>query len=228
MKQILVVDDEDNILDLIKFNLEQEGYNPILASDGQEALNKIKEYDLDLIILDIMLPKLDGYGLCQHLKASDKYSQIPIIFLSAKDEVEDIVAGLNLGADDYLRKPFNLRELLSRIKAIIRRNRVTQETNLKLGDIELDITKHQIFFKGDKVKLSYKEFSLLKLLLQKENQVCSREKLLTEVWGSDSLTSLRTIDVHIRSLRKKFEEHRVKNPRIKTVRGRGYTLHMTD
>ncbi|GAB6137515.1 response regulator transcription factor [Halanaerobaculum tunisiense] len=228
MSQILIVDDEDNILELLKFNLQQEDYHPVLATDGQTALAKLREDDFDLVVLDIMLPQLDGYELCQRLKSKEEYREVPIIFVSAKDEIEDIVQGLNYGAADYVKKPFSIRELLARIKAVLTRKQTSQEASLQLGAIKLTDKQHQVLFSNEPVDLTYKEYYLLKVLLTRQNQVCSRQELLMQVWGSESKASLRTIDVHIRNLRQKLQEYEVENPQIKTIRGRGYSLQLTD
>ena len=223
----MAVDDEEKIVNLLKFNLEQEGYKPVTAFTAQEALQKLSKQKIDLIVLDIMLPGKDGYQLCRELKTKQEYSKIPIIFLSARTEVKDVVDGLSLGAEDYIKKPFSVRELISRIKAILRRKKDENSgdsNHLQVGQVELNEKKHFVILNETKVDLTYKEFELLKLLLVNKGQVCSREKILTEVWGTEKLTSFRTVDVHIRKLRRKFEDQAVTNPIIKTVREVGYVL----
>jgi two-component system alkaline phosphatase synthesis response regulator PhoP len=228
MKKILVVDDEENILELIKYNLTQEGYDLSLAIDGKEALEKVEEFSPDLIILDIMLPGKDGFEICEILQDEDATRKIPIIFLSARGEVEDKVRGLELGATDYLTKPFSPRELLSRVRTIFRRidfSSLDEEKDFfKYGKLTVDLKGYQVLVNEEKLELTNKEFSLLTYLLNREGEVCSRDDLLEEVWGYDSFSGIRTVDVHIRMLRKKFNKCDINKLSIETVRGIGYRL----
>ncbi len=222
-RKILVIDDEDNIRELIKFNLEAEGYNIITAADGKEGLDKI-DHSLDLIVLDLMLPGMDGLTFCREVRSNNEYNSIPIIMLTAKGEEVDKIIGLEMGADDYMTKPFSPRELVARIKAVLRRIEVLErEKNgdenkvIKLGDIELDILSHEVK-KGSKLlDLTPKEFQILKFLMMNLNKVLTRDLLLEKIWGYDYMGDTRTVDVHIRRLRQKIGDEY-----IKTVRGVGY------
>ena len=203
---ILVVDDEKLIVKGIKFSLEQDGMEVTAAYDGEEALQYIKEGNFDLVVLDVMLPKMDGLQVCQQVR---EFSQIPIIMVTAKGEDMDKIMGLEYGADDYITKPFNILELKARIKAILRRSvkKVTAEPQaknvLKARDLELAYDSRRVFINGKEVNLTAKEFDLLKLLMENPGKVYSREKLLDTVWGYDYPGDVRTVDVHVRRLREK-------------------------
>ncbi|GAW93561.1 response regulator transcription factor [Calderihabitans maritimus] len=218
---VLVVDDEENIVELVSFNLESAGYQVLKAYDGREALEKALECKPDLIVLDVMLPELDGFEVCRRLRAR---LNIPILMLTARKEEIDRVLGLEIGADDYLTKPFSPRELVARVKAILRRSNWTnKETRqLKVGYLELEPEKHRVTVKGIPVNLTLKEFELLELLARNPGRVFSREELLEKVWGYDYPGETRTIDVHIRHLRQKIEENPSQPRYILTVRGVGY------
>ncbi|MTI59837.1 MAG: response regulator transcription factor [Firmicutes bacterium] len=223
MKKVLVIDDEKNIRELIKFNLEAAGYETVLAADGQQGLDKLDE-GVDLIVLDLMLPAIDGLSVCRKIRADDKYSKMPIIMLTAKGEEVDRILGLEMGADDYLTKPFSPRELIARIKAVLRRTDLIVEGNtedkkqlIKKGELEIDIQSHEAKKSGKLLELTPKEFSLLRLLLINEGKVMTRDLLLQKIWGYEYAGDTRTVDVHIRRLRKKIGEDS-----IKTVRGVGY------
>ncbi|AZO93228.1 response regulator [Iocasia frigidifontis] len=223
MKKVLVIDDEKNIRELIKFNLEAAGYETVLAADGQQGLDKLDE-GVDLIVLDLMLPAIDGLSVCRKIRADDKYSKLPIIMLTAKGEEVDRILGLEMGADDYLTKPFSPRELIARIKAVLRRTALIVEGNtedkkqlIKKGELEIDIQSHEAKKSGKLLELTPKEFSLLRLLLINEGKVMTRDLLLQKIWGYEYAGDTRTVDVHIRRLRKKIGEDS-----IKTVRGVGY------
>jgi phosphate regulon transcriptional regulator PhoB len=222
--KILVVDDEENIVELVKFNLENEGYQVITAYDGEEALKKVEEVHPNLIILDLMLPKLDGFDVCRQIRKDSKLSKIPIIMLSAKGEEIDKILGLELGADDYVTKPFSPRELLARVKAILRRAKKKgekEEEIIALGDIKMDLTKYRVQVDGSEISLTPKEFDLLAILMTHPGQVFSRSYLLDELWGYDYHGDTRTVDVHIRRLRKKISNYSDEES-ILTVRGVGY------
>ena len=225
-KKILVIDDEQNIRELIKFNLESEGYQVLVAADGQEGLNKLDD-STDLIVLDLMLPEIDGLALCRKIRNNNSYINIPIIMLTAKGEEVDRVLGLEMGADDYMTKPFSPRELTARIKAVLRRvnnsmyqkDNKTKEDNslIKKGNLELNIDSHEVKKDGELINLTPKEFELLKYLLINSNKVLTRDILLEKIWGYQYSGDTRTVDVHIRRLRKKIGKNN-----ISTVRGVGY------
>lgn len=222
---ILVVDDEKLIVKGIKFSLEQDGMEVTAAYDGEEALQYIKEGNFDLVVLDVMLPKMDGLQVCQQVR---EFSQIPIIMVTAKGEDMDKIMGLEYGADDYITKPFNILELKARIKAILRRSvkKVTaepQEKNvLKARDLELAYDSRRVFINGREVNLTAKEFDLLELLMENPGKVYSREKLLDTVWGYDYPGDVRTVDVHVRRLREKIETNPSEPKYIFTKWGVGY------
>ncbi|WP_069650175.1 response regulator transcription factor [Caloranaerobacter ferrireducens] len=227
LKRILVVDDEEHIIELIRFNLETNGYYVIAANDGNEALKKVKEEKPDLVILDLMLPSIDGIEICKILRKDKETEKLPIIMLTAKSEEIDMILGLEIGADDYITKPFSVRELLARIKAVLRRTQQRQERRenvIKIGDITIDVEKHEVTKKGKKIDLTLKEFELLRILSEKRGNVLTRNYLLDEIWGYDYFGDTRTVDVHIRHLRRKIEDDD-KNPQyIQTIRGIGYKM----
>ncbi|MCK8826519.1 response regulator transcription factor [Natroniella acetigena] len=222
--KVLVVDDEENIVELIKFNLEQEGYQVLTAYDGVEALEKVKEKEFDLVVLDLMLPQIDGFEVCRQIRTDDKLKRLPVIMLSAKGEEVDKVLGLELGADDYVTKPFSPRELIARVKAVLRRSSNILDLDQKLieqGEIKFDLEKYQVKIKGQELNLTPKEFAVLSILIEHPGQVFSRSYLLAEIWGYDYHGDTRTIDVHIRRLRKKIAQYS-EEEYILTVRGVGY------
>lgn len=223
---ILVVDDEKLIVKGIKFSLEQEGMLVDVAYDGEEALNFAKQKEYSLILLDVMLPKIDGLEVCQLIR---EFSNVPIIMVTAKGEDMDKIMGLEYGSDDYITKPFNILELKARIKAILRRsvkkvdhNVNTKKTLLKSGDLELDLNSRQAFIKGKEVNLTAKEFDLLELFMQNIGKVYSRENLLNTVWGYGYPGDARAVDVHVRRLREKIEENPSEPKYIHTKWGVGY------
>ncbi len=223
--KILVVEDDRNLLDTLKYNLRKEGYEVITCVDGAEALNAARRDKPALIILDIMLPKINGFEVCRILR---KEMTVPILMLTAKAEETDKIVGLEIGADDYMTKPFSLRELLARVRAMLRRTRMVatqpEEAVLKAGDIEVDITRRRASVSGRTLGLTAKEFDLLAFLAKNRGLVFSRDQLLEKVWGYDFAGDTRTVDVHIRWLRQKIEPD-PKQPRyIITVRGVGYKL----
>ena len=206
-KRVLVVDDEKLIVKGIRFSLEQEGMEVDCAYDGEEALEKAKEKEYDMILLDIMLPKLTGLEVCQQIR---EFSSVPIIMLTAKGEDMDKILGLEYGADDYITKPFNILEVKARIKAIMRRMRKEEAKEsfgktLVSGDLKLDCEGRRVFIAGKEINLTAKEFDVLELLVKNPNKVYSRENLLNLVWGYEYPGDVRTVDVHIRRLREKIE-----------------------
>jgi two-component system OmpR family response regulator len=227
-KKLLVVEDESSLVDALRYSLTKEGYTVAAAADGVQALDVARRFQPDLIILDLMLPKLDGLEVCRILR---RESSVPIIMLTAKASDVDKVVGLELGADDYITKPFNLHELLARIKAVLRRTEQVQAVQpkdaappLRSNDLVVDVARHQVALKGTLVSLKPKEFDLLVFLLQHPGIVFSRESLLERVWGYDYAGDTRTVDVHIRWLREKLEDDPSSPRRLVTVRGVGYKL----
>ncbi|MTI66492.1 MAG: response regulator transcription factor [Firmicutes bacterium] len=224
--KILVVDDEEHIVELIKFNLENGGYEVVIAYDGNEAVEKATKEKPNLVILDLMLPGIDGIEVCRKIKMNNDTKDIPIIMLTAKGEETDKVLGLEIGADDYITKPFSVRELMARIKAVLRRiKKVDTEKNhiITIDDIIIDSEKHEVTKGNNKLELTLKEFELLKILADNRGKVLSRNFLLDEVWGYDYYGGTRTVDVHIRHIRKKIEDRNNKKY-IETVRGIGYKM----
>ena len=221
-EKILLVEDEKTLAKALKFNLEKEGFRVEVAFDGEEALNAMSREEPDLVILDLMLPKIDGYEVCRSIRRS---SDVPIIMLTARDEDIDKILGLELGADDYMTKPFNTRELLARIRAILRRTvqqAAAARSFIKVGDLQIDVIKHKVTVKGREVALTSREYNLLSLLASNPGKVYSREELLEEIWGDDYSGDVRTVDVHIRHLREKIEEFPAEPNIILTVWGAGY------
>ena len=223
-KKVLVVDDEKLIVKGIRFSLEQDGMEVDCAYDGEEALNQAKANEYDMILLDIMLPKMDGFEVCQAIR---EFSDVPIVMLTAKGDDMDKILGLEYGADDYITKPFNILEVKARIKAIMRRTspNKTKESNqaiIEKGDLKLDCDSRRLYILGKEINLTAREFELLELLVKNENKVYSRENLLTSVWGKDTKGDLRTVDVHVRRLREKIEINPSETKYGHTTRGAGY------
>ncbi|MFN2340038.1 MAG: response regulator [Halanaerobium sp.] len=223
MEKILVVEDEKNIRELIKFNLENAGYEVETAADGRAALEQLSE-EIDLVVLDLMLPEIDGMEVCRRMRGNEELRQIPIIMLTAKGEEVERILGLEMGADDYMTKPFSPRELVARIKAIFRRIKEFKADSEKLkdeiieaGELKLDIPRHEVIYGEKKIVLTPKEFELLRYLVINQGRVLSRDLLLEKIWGYEYAGDTRTVDVHIRRLRKK-----IKADYIATVRGVGY------
>ncbi|CAN5343457.1 response regulator transcription factor [soil metagenome] len=220
MQKILVVDDEADILDLIAMNLKRQGFEVISAYDGISAVEKARSEKPDLIVLDLMLPGKDGFTVFRELRADGRSASVPVIMLTAKSELDDKIAGLELGADDYLTKPFSPRELLLRVRALLRRaSKVRSDATLKKGDFQLERDSLRFFLAGQPVDLTATEFKLLRLLVEAEDKVQDREHLLREVWGYNDSTMTRTLDTHIKRLREKLGPHA---GHIQTVRGVGY------
>ncbi len=221
-KLIAVVDDEPDIVELITHHLKKEGFKVREFYDGEGFLAFIKNTIPDLVILDLMLPGIDGLEVCRTLRRSEKTSPIPIIMLTAKGTETDIVVGLELGADDYIVKPFSPRELIARVKAILRRAQPAKKTKLfKVGDLVLDLTKYEVRVKNKKVDLTTTEFRVLAILSEKPGWVLTRNQLLDDLWEDEKVVLDRTIDVHIRNLREKLGET---GKLIKTIRGIGYKI----
>ncbi len=221
--KILVVDDEQSIRELLEFNLKKNGYETLTAADGREALQKAE--GTDLILLDLMLPEIDGIEVCRRLKTAAKTADIPIIMLTAKAEEVDRIIGLEMGADDYVAKPFSMRELMARIKAVLRRSSSSDRNNsnvLVIGRLKIDFASYQVWLAEASVPLTPKEFDLLKLLVTNQGRAFSRDELLERVWGYEYYGDTRTVDVHIRHLRSKLAADEALSNAIETVRGVGY------
>ena len=223
-KKVLVVDDEKLIVKGIRFSLEQDGMEVDAAYDGEEALEMAREKEYDIILLDLMLPKLDGLGVCQQIR---EFSNVPIVMLTAKGDDMDKILGLEYGADDYITKPFNILEVKARIKAIMRRmtQAAPKEEKAKVvvsGDLRLDCESRRVFIAGKEINLTAKEFDLLELLVFNPNKVYSRENLLNIVWGYEYPGDVRTVDVHIRRLREKIEQNPSDPKYVHTKWGVGY------
>ncbi|AIM15863.1 MULTISPECIES: response regulator transcription factor [Neobacillus] len=229
--KILVVDDEQPIVTLLKYNLEQAGYDVITAMDGKEGKRLAELESPDIIILDLMLPKLDGMEVCKQLR--QEKIMIPILMLTAKDDEFEKILGLELGADDYMVKPFSPREVIARVKAILRRTQAQtetvkdntiEETQIKIGNLTIYPEKYEAYFKDQLLELTLKEFELLHYLAQNKGCVLTRDQLLSSVWNYDFAGDTRIVDVHISHLREKIEEDTKKPVYIKTVRGLGYKI----
>ena len=223
-KKVLVVDDEKLIVKGIRFSLEQDGMEVECAYDGEEALKLATENTYDMILLDLMLPKMDGFEVCQHIR---EFSNVPIVMLTAKGDDMDKILGLEYGADDYITKPFNILEVKARIKAIMRRTGTKESTSVPVkvienGDLKLDLESRRLFILGREVNLTAREFELLELFVTNQNKVFSREKLLELVWGTDYPGDVRTVDVHVRRLREKIEANPSEPKYVHTKWGVGY------
>ncbi len=225
--KILIIEDEKDIIELVQYNLEREGYTVMAVDQGEEALNTAKKTVPDLIILDLMLPGIDGLEICRMLKYDPKTMNIPIIMLTAKSEEADMVVGLQIGADDYIPKPFSPKVLLARIKAILRRRAVKQISDevRTLGDLTIDMPRHKIIYQGKTIELTLIEFKILEFLSRHPGRVFTRDQIMDKVWSEGKFIVDRAVDVHIRGLRKKL-----KNAAnlIETVRGVGYCFKESD
>jgi DNA-binding response OmpR family regulator len=224
--KVLVVDDEDHIVELARIYLKREGYEVEGVGDGSQALARFGQIKPDLVVLDIMLPGADGLEICKEIR---KLSQVPIIMLTARDEVTDKVVGLEVGADDYLTKPFHPQELVARAKALLRRARVEPDAPklIRAGKLEVDLERHEVRHDLAKIQLRPKEFDLLTLLARHPGRVFQRSELLDLVWGYDFPGYTRTVDVHVQQLREKLAAAGVKEPSIETVWGVGYRLELS-
>ena len=226
---ILIVEDEKDIVKMLEYNLKKEGFKILSAPDGEEALDLAVRQHPDLVILDLMLPGMDGLEVCKNLKGDTKTASIPVIMLTAKSQESDKIVGLELGADDYMTKPFSPRELIARIKAVLRR--VKEKDKLpevfKIGDLTIDLSKITVSVKDKPVELTAKEFELLRTLIKVKGRVLSRDYLLDNIWGFDHAMEIqtRTVDVHIRTLRKKLKSE---SKRIVTVKNYGYRFEYED
>ncbi|MCX2574377.1 response regulator transcription factor [Pedobacter sandarakinus] len=224
-QKILIVDDEPDILELIEYNLKKEGYQVFTASNGQEGITVAKKVHPDLIILDIMMPKMDGIEACRIMRGIPEFKNTFMVFLTARSEEYSEIAGFNVGADDYIAKPIKPRALVSRINAILRRNSGTEEISenkLEIGDLVIDREAYLVFQAGTKVVLAKKEFELLYLLASKPGKVYTRESILKNIWEDSVVVTNRTIDVHIRKLREKLGE-----TYVSTVKGVGYKFELS-
>lgn len=222
-KKILVVDDEKSIVDILKLNLQNEGYTVVEAYDGEEALSKAQAEEPDLILLDVMLPKLDGFSVCKKIRES---SSVPILMITAREEEVDKVLGLELGADDYITKPFSVRELLARVKANMRRNEIEPEKEdsdiIEVGCFTLDCNRYELYKNGKLIDLTVREFELIKFLSAQPNKIYSRKSLLEYVWDYEYYGDVRTVDVTVRRVREKIEDDPSQPKHIMTKRGVGY------
>ncbi len=216
MKRILIVDDEDQIRNILRMYLVKEGYDVLEAEDGEKALNIFYEKPVDLVVLDVMLPKKDGWSILREIK---KYSETPVIMLTARDESEDEIFGFEMGADDYVTKPFNNKILLARINSLLKKKNHINDNVIKLGNLTINDISHSVINGDTELELSPKEYELLLYFVKNNKIVLSREKLLNEVWGYDFVGDDRTIDTHVKNLRKKIGKDN-----IKTIRGIGYKL----
>lgn len=224
MIKILIVEDEPNMRLGLRDNLEFEGYKVEIAEDGEEALSKIRNNDYNLVLLDVMLPKKSGFDVCKTVRKEG--NKVQIILLTAKGEEIDKVLGLELGADDYVTKPFSLRELLARIKAVLRRGGVENEggSEIKIGNLKVDFASYKAFIKNEQVQMSHKEFEILNYLWNRKNNTVSRDNLLSDIWGYDEMPTTRTVDNFIVKLRQKIEKDPNHPQYILTVHGVGYKL----
>jgi two-component system alkaline phosphatase synthesis response regulator PhoP len=228
MKTILAVDDEEHILELLSYNLEHDGYHVLKAETGEEALKILDKEKIDIMLLDWMLPGMDGIEVLKRVRTHKAYHKLPVILLTAKGDEISKVVGLEVGSDDYLVKPFGIHELLARIKAILRRSEGSfealedDEEKLSVDYLEINRSRRTVMVNGEPIDLSYKEFELLYLLAKNRGIVFTRDNLLEKIWGYDYIGETRTVDVHISNLRKKIEQDENQPVYIKTVRGMGY------
>lgn len=222
MKKILIIEDEKDMVTGLKFNLEARDYSVIVAYDGETGYQKAIREKPDLVILDLMLPKLNGYEVCKRLKK--EIPDLPVIMLTAKSQEAEIVTGLELGADDYITKPFSVLELLARIKTVLRRIKSGSEIPEvhRFGNLEINFKKYEASKRGEPLKLSPREYELLKCFIEREGEIVSRDELLNQVWGYDSIPDTRTIDAHIVKLRRKIEDKPDEPKIIVTIHGIGY------
>ena len=226
---VLLVDDEESVQKLLTYPLEREGYTVVQARDGEEALERYRATPVDLVILDLMLPRLDGLAVCRRLR--EERSAVPIIMLTARGDEGDKVLGLELGADDYITKPFSIREFMSRVRALLRRAQLSpagaRAEMIEVDDLRIDTTRRMVEARGEPVQLTYLEFELLRTLASSPGRVFTRKQLLDELWGGSDFRDPRTIDVHVRHLREKLERDPAEPELIFTVRGAGYRFRET-
>ena len=226
MTRILIVEDEKSFSEPLAFLLGREGYEVEVAADGNEAITKFDKSGADLVLLDLMLPGINGTEVCRQIRA---ISKVPIIMLTAKDDEVDKVVGLEIGADDYVTKPYSSRELLARIRAVLRRGNEAMESSgvgavIEVADLKMDTDRHQVTFNGEPITLPLKEFELLEFLMRNVGRVLTREQLIDRIWGSDYVGDTKTLDVHIKRLRSKLEKDPANPELIQTVRGLGYKM----
>jgi two-component system alkaline phosphatase synthesis response regulator PhoP len=223
-KTVLIVEDEHDLIKLLKYNLEKEGFRVNYTTEGSLALAEIRRDEPDLVILDLMLPGVDGLEVCRQLRRHDKYASIPILMLTARGEEADRVVGLEIGADDYVTKPFSMRELIARVRALLRRHEpsATIRTTLQRGDLFIDPSAHNVVVAGRSVELSALEFRLLHHLASHPGMVFSRDQLLDRVWGNDRSVTQRSVDVYVRRVREKIESQPEEPTYVQTVHGVGY------
>lgn len=226
VSKILIIDDESDVADIVAMNLKSEGYKAITADNGESGLAKAKAEAPQLIVLDLMLPKMSGLEVCKALKREAATARIPIIMLTAKSDEVDRIVGLELGADDYVTKPFSPRELLLRIQSVLRRSSAggEKQERIKVGDILLDHSRHEVLVKNQKIELTATEFRLLAILMERRGRVQTRDRLLNDVWGYESVIDTRTVDTHVRRLREKLGPVA---DYVETVRGVGYRMSET-
>jgi two-component system response regulator RegX3 len=220
--RILLVEDEESIAESVRYNLEREGYIVSVAADGRKALRRFQEHAFDLVILDLMLPEMSGLDVCKEIR---KTSDVPIVMVTAKDSEADKVTGLELGADDYVTKPFSIRELVSRVRAHLRRARSVAESLdevLAGGPVEMDVGRHEVRVNGDSVTLPPKEWELLETFLRRKGRLLTRDFLIEEIWGHDYVGDTKTLDVHVKRVRRKIEPDPHEPEFLVTVRGLGY------
>lgn len=230
-QKILIVDDDENIAELISLYLTKECFETLIVGDGEEALEAVKTFDPNIILLDLMLPGIDGYQVCREVRG---WSSVPIIMLSAKGEVFDKVLGLELGADDYMEKPFDSKELVARVKAVLRRYKPVSQTSqpeenskeVNYPDLKVNLTNYSVVYMGSKVDMPPKELELLYFLAASPNHVFTREQLLNQIWGYEYVGDTRTVDVHIKRLREKISDH--EKWKISTIWGIGYKFEVND
>lgn len=219
-QKILIIEDEENIARFLELELKHEQFETVVAYDGRAGLELAESEPFDCILLDVMLPQLNGIEVCRRIR---KTSDVPILLITARDEVMDRVSGLDAGADDYIVKPFAIEELLARIRSILRRVQHTNKSKqLILRDLEIDVDAYEVLFENNKIELTRKEFDLLKLLVENRNHVCTRERILETVWGFETEVETNVVDVYIRHLRSKLQTENI--PYIETVRGVGYVM----
>ena len=221
--RILIVEDEESLADSVRYNLEREGYVVVVARDGRAAIERFRDADVSLVILDLMLPEMSGLDVCRAIRAE---SDVPIIMVTAKDSEADKVTGLELGADDYVTKPFSVRELVSRVRANLRRSAMRQAVNLEDvvngGAVQMDVARHEVRVQGESVAFPPKEFELLETFLRRKGRLLTRDFLIEEVWGADYFGDTKTLDVHVKRLRRKIERDPHRPEHLLTVRGLGY------
>lgn len=227
MTKILIVEDEASFSEALEFLLGKEGFSVVTAENGAEALRKFDQGGIDLVLLDLMIPEVSGTEVCRQIRAK---SRVPIIMLTAKDSEVDKVVGLEIGADDYVTKPYSSRELMARIRAVLRRNSGEsidiEQGVMSVGPVRMDVERHQVFVKGIAVSLPLKEFELLEFLMRNAGRVLTRMQLIDRVWGSDYVGDTKTLDVHIKRLRSKIETDPANPTLIQTVRGLGYKMEL--